>query len=859
MPERPLLILPVPGQLRRPGKFGGGAKFHQPSRRRQGERLAPRFATLQNALARPIADSAGTLPEEVVVLETVGQVDDFIGAVQRVVGMEWLGEIEEEAIPPDDDFFALDTKGRRRRDKELRGRLFLVFSNQEALRQLLSLWGRWQSGQPLAHGLKKWADVFAQLHDVRQWGVRDRLLDTGVLDDWRERVAHNQEVVPCEIELWFRRDPQTRDRARGRVAGLVTAMRGEVLNQAVVEDIAYHAALVRLPIAAVQQILSTTGQETALVQCEQIQFFRATGQMTGFVSEGERIPDTAAVRAPRGPAGLPVVAVFDGMPLQNHRRLVGRLIVDDPDNLEASYQAQERRHGTAMASLLVHGDLDAHQNALSRSTYVRPILQPDARDWRTPRRETVAENALVVDLLHRAVRRLFEGEGTTPPVAPSVCVANLSIGIQDRPFQFALSPLARLIDWLAWRYKLLFLVSAGNHTDSIDLGIPRAAFAALDAADVQNQVLRAVAANARHRRLLSPAEAVNALTIGSVHEDASDVNAVPRSIDPFVDRGLPSPINGQGMGYRRAIKPDLLLQGGRVVLQERLRRNANAALDVYVGTLRPGHRVAAPGTIPGDTSASWYSRGTSNATALTSRAAAILYDVLQDLRNEPGGGIIDAIPYAVWLKAMLAHSADWGAAESTLERALKSPDNSGQFREYLTRLLGYGALQPSHVAECTAHRVTALGGGHLTIDQAHVHRLPLPPSLSARRGRRRLTITLAWFTPINPSHQAWRRADLWFSPINDPLRVDRQQADGRAARRGTLQHEVFEGQRAAAYLDGESCEIQVNCRAEAGALEEAVPYALAMTLEIGDEIGIPIYDEVRARVHAARITVTPTE
>jgi hypothetical protein len=46
------------------------------------------------------------VPEEVFVLETVDTVERFIRAVERLPGMEWLGEIEAEDIPPDDDFFS---------------------------------------------------------------------------------------------------------------------------------------------------------------------------------------------------------------------------------------------------------------------------------------------------------------------------------------------------------------------------------------------------------------------------------------------------------------------------------------------------------------------------------------------------------------------------------------------------------------------------------------------------------------------------------------------------------------------------------------------------------------------------------
>jgi hypothetical protein len=67
----------------------------------------------------------------------------------------------------------------------------------------------------------------------------------------------------------------------------------------------------------------------------------------------------------------------------------------------------------------------------------------------------------------------------------------------------------------------------------------------------------------------------------------------------------------------------------------------------------------------------------------------------------------------------------------------------------------------------------------------------------------------------------------------------------------------MEGDRAAAFVDGENLEIRVNCRPDAGVLEDAVPYALATTLEVAEEIGVDIYNEVRVRVHAARVQVTP--
>jgi hypothetical protein len=855
MPDRPLLLLPTPTEPARRGKKPGrGGLPHLPSRDRQADRLNPRFTVLQEAFearrARLRTESSGVIPEEVIVLETVGHVDNFIVAVRNIKGLEWLGEIEKEAIPPDDDFFVADRDGVARAEKLLRGRLLLVLSNHQALQQMLSLWNSWKKDLKLPRGLGKWSELFSQLHDVRPWGIRDRLHETGALDDWRERVEHNEELIPCEIELWFRVDERRRIEIRDRVAAIVQSLQGAVRNEALIEEIGYHALLAQLPRGSVSPLLEATGQESSLIQCEQIQFFRASGQMAGIVLGDERSTDARTLRPDAAPLGEPVVALFDGLPLQSHRRLSGRLAVDDPDGFEADYQAAERRHGTAMASLIIHGDIEADEPPISRLLYVRPILRPDQRDWRQPRQETAPESSLVVDLIHRAVRRLFEGDA----VARQICVINLSIGIRDRSFESAMSPLARLLDWLAWKYQVLFVVSAGNHVQQIVCDVLRDQVEAMSPQDLQSHVIKAVAKDARHRRLLSPAEAVNALTVGAVHDDASTDPGVSRAIRPYCDDGLPSIISAQGMGYRRAVKPEILLPGGRTVLLS-LPQGPNATFEVYRQSRQPGQCVAAPGLTPGDLSYTRYERGTSNAAALASRTACRLYDVLEELRQGAGGDIIETVPYAVWLKALLVHGANWGTAEDVLRQVLLTSQNSRQFKEYLTRLIGYGSIDPSRVSECREHRATALGGGLLQNDQAHIHRFPLPPSLSGRRCWRRLVITLAWMTSVNPIHQSWRRANLWFTPPEDPLQVKRTQADWQAVQRGVVQHEILEGEGAAAFIDGTDLEIQVNCRSDAGVLEDTVPYALAATLEVAEEIGVDIYSEVAVRVHAARVRV----
>lgn len=166
---------------------------------------------------------------------------------------------------------------------------------------------------------------------------------------------------------------------------------------------------------------------------------------------------------------------------------------------------------------------------------VAVMIAPEDLDEHTP------GDRLLVDVLYRAILRI-KGTPDTAGVAPTVFIVNLSIGDTRRPFANIISPLARLIDYLAARYNILFVVSAGNVRS--DLTIPDfdqwADFENATPEQLERAVLTALNATKHERSLLSPAESINALTIGS-HVD----NVAPRpprgmAVDPFDDTELAS-------------------------------------------------------------------------------------------------------------------------------------------------------------------------------------------------------------------------------------------------------------------------------------------------------------------------------
>jgi hypothetical protein len=301
------------------------------------------------------------------------------------------------------------------------------------------------------------------------------------------------------------------------------------------------------------------------------------------------------------------------------------------------------------------------------------------------------------------------------------------------------------------------------------------------------------------------------------------------------------------------------MPGGRLLFRKKPGGDKSTiTLEPVITTMPPGQRVAAPGDgISID--ASYYTRGTSNATALASRGAALIHEALQDLQENTGLELIHDEHIAVLLKALLVHGSSWESVKEELSTLLEIKE-----RSIIGRYLGYGPSNIERVLSCTKQRATMLGWGTLSNEQADCFSIQLPPCLNAVKIWRRLIITLAWFTPINPRNQLYRQASLWFSPYGTTrqegsclalLGLMRQDADNRATQRGTIQHEVFAGENATTYPDGAEIKIQVNCREDAGKLRESIPYGLIATLEVAPNINLPIYEEVKERIKP-RISVT---
>ncbi|EEX14562.1 conserved hypothetical protein [Citreicella sp. SE45] len=854
MTEYPLLPVPQPGSDKRPKGGRGGGKVQTPSRAKQRDRLGPTFQRLRAVFDRngdPLSlreDPLGIAPERALVFEVAGSISDFSAAVARIGGLDFLAD-EEMFFEPDDNFGVIETrKGREpgiRDDKPIAGRLYMAMPDTQALRHLLSLWRRYEAGEAAPRGFAPWFEVFKHLHTLRAWGPADRIPSETIQYLEEELAAQGANaIVRVEVELWYVGTATRREAAKASFARAVAAAEGVVVDRAEIGEIGYMARLVDLPAVEVQRLIAR--EEVSLAICDDVMMVRPQSTVEFPVAAD---PLDEALPAPPGPEARlpPVAALFDAMPVQNHALLAGRLVLDDPDDFEAMSAVAERKHGTEMASLILHGDRNLEEEPLSRPIYLRPVLYAPGGG----RSEQPLRDRLLLDLIYQAVLRMKAGDAEGEATAPGVFIVNLSLGDRNRPFAGPMSPWGRLLDYLADRFGILFLVSAGNVTEPLAVRD----FAGLidfenaSAEDREAAILRALAEQQAVRTLLSPAESLNAVTVGAWHEDGAPPMNGAAVFSPFAEATGPNISSALGLGHRKVVKPDIFMPGGR----ELVRVAANGAGGVSLRLVPPGRLYGLRCAMPdggGDLTREGFSSGTSAATALATRAAHRIFDALSDPDN---GNLLEGVDpafYGVIVKAMLVHRAQWGSLGGLLDQTWQ-PQGQGSHvvrRDGIARLLGYGRPAVHEAMECAANRATMIGFGEIPAgEQAALYRIPLPQSLERVREPRALTVSLAWFSPVNIRHQAYRRAKLEVAPDSPDTRFGvarvASQPSDKAAPRGSLFHVRYAGERAVAFVDGNTLALRVFCREQGGALDQSIRYGLAVTIEAG--AAIRVYEEVR--------------
>jgi len=816
------------------------------------------------------------LPERVLVLETKEPLENFRNALQRIEGLELLAE--RFRLPAAD----ADEETRHRRY------LHLTLPNQRGLEELLRHWRRYQDGENAPHGLKPLWEVFRHLEDLRRWGLKDRI-PPEVRASLEEQLQDiDDELMPdgigLEIELWPYTHEETLQRELDRVVQLVRETDGaELVKQCCLPDAGVGIVLAQLPAALVRELLRHDRANLIerpdlqnLAESVSVQSFGAAAQAAGDPAPEEQqqaedgAPDDLDAR--RSPVNDTIrVTVMDTPAVQRHAWLDRWLTLQqDLYGLESRVDARLRRHGTAMVSLAIHGEL-GQPATLDSPVANLPVMEAfEDPDGRT--QTAIPTGEILADVLHIAIRHLFMDDGYGGPAAPDTSVISLSLGDANRPYHPGrVSAAARVLDWLAREHNVLILVAAGNHPGPLHLDVSDAEFQQMSAQDRRHAVREALERDMLQEGLsrpsiLSPAEAANVLTVGALDwNPGCNQNGPPnpRNQHRFVaDDAWHAPYSRLGPGVEGQVKPDILFWGGSPIYNIRP-GSTNARLKLAPSDRFGCVEASAP-------SGTGRNVGTSGATARAANAAGRIVEMLNEQT------IPDPVPAAyhpVLTKALLVHGAqdtEWhdDAAQFYLGGNASRPRD----RERIARFCGHGVPDVERVLACTETRVTVLGFDTLEADDdaARVFHFPIPGDLNGQRVLRRTVLTLAWFADCDGQRLSYKRERLELRANPGELRLAKKQG-GRMGTtggngyhmdsRGTVIHQVFEGSQSTAFAENATLDVKVQRRRVSDLpARQPIHFGLAVTLDLSDAVpalfNVNIYDRVAERL-GIRAPVAP--
>ncbi|MCG5497161.1 S8 family serine peptidase [Ectothiorhodospira variabilis] len=866
MAERPILRFPDPVNAVRPtGSPRTLPKPAGPGRVRQGERFQATFDRLSVALRSddPLValrqDPAGIAPERALVFVTAGSVSNF-AKVAREAGLEVFSEEKLEDIEDYPEGFhpAGDST-------TLARTLYATIPTVESFQQMLSLWRAHQRGEDAPYGAAPWWNVFNLLLELRPWGPQDRLGgDSRAIIEDRLAFRPDDDLISIEFEIWPTASNAKRASWRGELEQRVTARAGSILDRSsIAEDgFVYEALLVELPCHVVREMLANPADFNGLATLEGVQFILPQTIGQALPDGSDTVGEDRVIQGAFDPDAPIRAALLDGTPVAAHRALDGGVVIEDMHELVRLSPVAQRYHATAMASLILRGDLQADGAPLTDTRLISvPVLIDQQKGAET------ASNRLFVDVVHTTLMRLI---GTDEPAAPDVFVVNFSIGVCDSHFSGRISALARLMDWWAAKEGLLFVISAGNVGH---LTLPGTRM--MDVENAAVAVRRAAARGAMRdgifdRTLLAPAESLNALTVGALSLDfANDVPPQQAGILKLEEDGefVPQMTSALGLGSLRSIKPDLLEAGGCLELRA-MPQGADVSLRAVERSRRTGLVAASP---PGQ-NATQKSRGTSPAAALVTRSLLRAAEALTGEGGPYQGLELTRRQNALLTRALAVNAAKWPQDAHDLyneERARLGNGQHARAKEEVCRHFGHGYLDNAMMWGSPETGVTMVGLGLIRKDRAQIFRMPVPPSLSGERLPRSMRVTLAWFSPVNPSRAQYRLAALEAAAFNEADEDDGRWGfdmtsdglDANIIKRGSVWSRRLKNriQTIPEFDEDVDIPIRVQCRdASGGGLsqDEDIMFAIVVTLQVEAEIQFDIHQEVeqalRVRLGQAR-------
>jgi len=682
----------------------------------------------------------------------------------------------------------------------------VMFANDRELLEFRRRVEAYQRVPPKRNKNPEYSGFVSAIEEVGEISPNDRIgpaLRAEGIQDVAEFRDDERRIV--DIEFWRPSDDEV-GRYLYRAAAKTVELGGVVINEyrgnaAILMRIEADGVLIRalLDLPEIASIDLPPTADLPLIEVSEI-----------------AIPDIGGIEPPPGEAS--VIGIIDSGISAGHPLLAGA-VAGSLGVPPALGDDDERGHGTPVAGIAIYGDLRQHlENNLFNARFRVASAKVVNRDGQFDNEE------LVPSQMEAAIRHLHREYGCR--------VINISLGDIRHPVRTKPSSWAATLDDLARELDLVIVVTTGNttralvdgHGDNIVNAYPDFLF------DETN-------------RILEPASAINAVTVGSVaHSNGmSELDEDLVGVRPIAQSGQPSPFTRVGPGIRRMMKPDFVDYGG------------TAIFDGPTQTVMAGERRPSAGIL------SLYHRyldqlftsrsGTSFASALVAYKAALVRETY------PAAS-------ANLVRALLAIGAEIPIAAI---ECLNNREDESQ-----SNLLGLGVINIERALASDDSRVVLYREDALPVDRFAVYEVPIPESFQITRGKRHIKVALAFDPPVRHTRFDYAGITMSFSLLRgtaaeDVLKHFRkwQKAEGPAFRihdrfkcpmvpgpqrreRGTLQCATYIAERNIAGY-GDRYFLAIQC--EGGWATNLVgEQRFSVAVELQHEADVQLYERVRLRI-----------
>jgi hypothetical protein len=433
----------------------------------------------------------------------------------------------------------------------------------------------------------------------------------------------------------------------------------------------------------------------------------------------------------------PLVCIVDSGVVSGHPFLANWVVEERDFDTGENTPTDLNGHGTSVAGLVVYGDI---ANCLESNQWQPKVRICSAKvlchdpSWGP----VIPEQHRAEWLIEQAIRYFVKERQCQ--------VFNLSIANSQEVYRGGRQfPWAEKLDELARELDIVIVQIAGNCEPPIPEGVStREAFQKAVRQYLLDQ-------EKQDQRICNPGTAALAVTVGALaRADALGDHAKTTGVRlkdafPGAPAHAPAPFTrvGWGLSYggnNAAIKPDVVAYGGNWAIQTIAGGSPKWKPFIFLGEPTIQREDGSRFITARD--------GTSFACPHVAHAAAIAASSLETtVGQRPSANLIRA----------LMGSATYSPP--------CPPDWLGNEEETL-RLIGYGICSVDDLTASKRNRVRLVAMDEVELDKLHIYRVAIPEIFLATKGKRGITVALAYDPPIRASRKEYLANTMWVEALH---------------------------------------------------------------------------------------------